>query len=234
MLSIQKALRDLKDEEKAKQLSRFFKTGAGQYGEGDKFLGITVPIIRKLVKEHFKDLRVEDAEALLKSPWHEERFAGLVLMTALYKKTNDLKALYDLYKKQIGKGINNWDLVDVSAHHIFGAYIFEHTKDPVAELEKLTQGNLWQRRVAIVSTFYALRKSNDVKPTMQMAEVLINDEHDLMHKAVGWLLREAGKRDLAALRKFLSKHAGTMPRTMLRYSIEKMDKAERQKWMSYG
>lgn len=234
MLKIQRDLRDLENKNKALNLSKFFKTGPGQYGEGDEFLGITVPVIRSLVRQNIPNLELEDAKTLLSSKWHEERFAGLVIMIHLYKRyEGNRRLIFNLYKSQISKGINNWDLVDISAEHIFGSYTFERLNDPIDELLKLTDGDLWQKRVAIVSTFYSLRKLKDVGPTIIIAQKLVYDDHDLIHKAVGWLLREAGKLDMSSLRGFLLKYASSMPRTMLRYAIEKMDKAERHKWMNY-
>jgi len=208
-------------------LQRFFKTGKGEYGEGDRFLGLRVPQTRALAKKYYKVLTIADLEALLGNKWHEIRQAALVAMTLQYPKSGNQKALYDLYIRQIGKGINNWDLVDVTCPRIVGAYLFDKDHDPLYELAK---GDLWQKRVSIISTFYFLREGEPID-TYQLAEILVNEQHDLLQKAVGWSLREMGKLDSQLLRQFLDTHAATMPRTALRYALEKLPDAEKRRYM---
>lgn len=212
-------------------LQRFFKTGPGEYGEGDRFLGIRVPKTRQIAAKYQKDLGIDDIEKLLANKWHEVRQAALFIMVGQYKKadTKYQSQLYDLYLKQIGKGINNWDLVDVTCPRIVGAYLSGKSHDRLYELAK---GSLWQKRVSIISTFYFLSYDDNPIDTYNLAEVLVCEQHDLLQKAVGWALREMGKRDGQLLRQFLDKYAATMPRTALRYSLEKMATAEKQYYMA--
>lgn len=209
-------------------LQRLFKTGIGEYGEGDRFLGIRVPLTRRIVKQHYKELTLIDLDEMLKNKWHEVRQAAAIAMTMQYPKSKDKIALYYLYIHHIGKGINNWDLVDVTCPHIVGAYLYNTDRSPLYELAK---GGLWQKRVAIISTFYFLREG-ELIDTYQIAEILVYEQHDLLQKAVGWALREMGKKDGVLLRQFLDKYAATMPRTALRYALEKFDDAERHKYMN--
>ena len=210
-------------------LQRFFKTGPGEYGEGDRFLGLRVPQTRAIAKKYYKDLSLKDLDWLLNNKWHEVRLAALVAIVLQYPKSSNQKELYELYLSQIGKGINNWDLVDVSCPRIVGAYLSDKDKAPLYEL---AQGGLWQKRVSIISTFYFLSYQQNPIDTYQLAEILVSEQHDLLQKAVGWALREMGKLDGALLRQFLDKHAATMPRTMLRYSLEKFQDAERKDYMN--
>lgn len=229
---VQKEIQALSDRGRAYDLQKFFQTAPGQYGEGDVFLGLTVPQVRSIAKEN-KGISQKEIEVLIRSKFHEVRLCGLVILTLQYKSAKqrkEKKSLFDLYMKAMNAGyINNWDLVDVTAP-IIGEYLID-TDDPYVLLHKLSKSkSLWQRRVSVVFTFAFIR-AGDIEPTFEMAEKLLHDKHDLIHKAVGWALREAGKLNGIALRKFLSAHSHEMPRTMLRYSIEKFSEQERKKWL---
>lgn len=217
-----------------KKYSRYFKTGKGEYGEGDKFIGVRMGIVFALAKE-FIDMPLAEIEKLLESPIHEVRAGGMSIMNqqARKKKTpeNRRKELYDLYLRRHDR-INNWDLVDVSAPYVVGGYLylFEKPRDVLYKLAK--SKNLWERRSAILSTGYFI-KQGDVEDTHKIAEMLLNDKEDLIHKAVGWMLRASGGgKNRQKLLNFLDKYAATMPRTLLRYSLEHLDKKERQHYMS--
>jgi len=210
-------------------LQRFFKTGPGEYGEGDRFLGLRVPQTRAIAKKYYNDLSLDDLEKLLGNKWHEVRQAALFVMVLQYPKSQHKKELYNLYISQIGKGINNWDLVDVTCPRIVGAYLSDKDKSPLYELAK---GDLWQKRVSIISTFYFLSYQQNPIDTYRLAEILVYEQHDLLQKAVGWSLREVGKLDGQLLRQFLDKYAATMPRTALRYALEKMPDSDKKHYMS--
>lgn len=228
---IRQELLRLKNPVKAKIFSRFFKTGKGEYGEGDEFLGITVPVQRSVAKK-YQDLDLKDLQELLSSNIHEHRLVSLLILIFKYKKADEVgkKEIVDLYLKKT-KNINNWDLVDLSAGYIVGDYLFQFKKDR-SILYKLAKSNsLWERRIAIMSTF-AFIKNNFFEDTMSISKILLNDSHDLIHKAVGWMIREVGKRDKKTEVDFLGKHYKKMPRTMLRYAIEKFSEGERKKFMS--
>lgn len=210
-------------------LQRFFKTGPGEYGEGDRFLGLRVPQTRAIVKKYQADLSLQDFDTLLKNKWHEVRLAALIGMVNIYKKAPNQKTLYDLYISHIDKGINNWDLVDVSCPSIVGAFLSDKDKTPLYELAK---GGLWQKRVSIISTFYFLRYLQNPVETYKLAEILVYEQHDLLQKAVGWSLREMGKLDNQLLRQFLDVYAATMPRIALRYALEKMTDSEKHHYMA--
>jgi len=215
---------------RAKMCQRFFKTGKGEYGEGDIFLGLTVPELRSIAK-NYQNLPLADLLKLLHSKIHEERFTALVLMVSLYKKGDDkLKSqIYDAYLAN-SKWINNWDLVDTSTPQIIGDYLYNF--GDVKVLDKLAKSNLlWDRRIAVLATFTFIKNSN-FKPTLRISKMLLSDEHDLIHKAVGWMLREVGKKDLKTLKTFLDEYAHKMPRTALRYSIEKLPRGERDKYLA--
>lgn len=203
-------------------LQRFFKTGPGQYGEGDVFIGVRVPMTRQVCKQ-FKDLSLGEVQKLLDSTVHEHRLAGLILLADTYgKATADRQqAIYDLYLKNLYAGrINNWDLVDASAEFVVGPHLRDKPRQILLELAR--SESIWQRRVAIIATFYFI-KQGDASVTLQIAEELLHDQHDLIQKAVGWMLREAGKRiDEKILTDFLHEHYREMPRTMLRYAIERL------------
>jgi 3-methyladenine DNA glycosylase AlkD len=214
-----------------KKIQRYFKSGEGQYAEGDKFIGVRMGQIFALAKE-FMEMPPSEIEKLLESPIHEVRVGAVSIMDwqARDKKTPDerRKELFDLYIKRHDR-INNWDLVDRSAPYVVGGYLFDK---PRAILYKLARSkNIWERRTAIVSTFYFIRKG-EIDDTFKIAELLINDKEDLIHKAVGGWLREAGKKDRQRLLSFLDKYAATMPRTALRYAIERLDKKQRVHYMS--
>lgn len=215
------------DQADAVFLQRFFKTGPGEYGEGDSFLGVRSPVVRAAVKKYHKELSLADIQGLLDNKWHEVRIAAVVAMNLQYPKSMQKTELYNLYMRNVGKGINNWDLIDISCPHIVGAYLYDKDRTPLYELAK---GGLWQKRTAIISTFYFLRENEPID-TYQLAEILVYERHDLLQKAVGWALREMGKRDGALLRQFLDKYAATMPRTALRYSLEKLPQTDRIYYM---
>lgn len=225
---ISKKIKSLADPERAKLLARYFKTGPGEYGEGDIFIGLRVPQVRKLAKE-FKTLSIEEILKILKSKIHEERLLALFLLIETFNKGDEAKRerVYNLYLEHTPY-INNWDLVDTTASHIVGAYLFHKDSEPLHKLA--ASDSLWERRISIMSTFYFIRK-NQYDDTLRLAERLLNDKEDLIHKAVGWMLREVGKRDAAVEKAFLKKHYKEMPRTMLRYAIEKFPKEERVRYL---
>ena len=225
---VQRRLKKLGNPEHAAISQRFFKTGPGQYGEGDIFIGIRVPVLRKLVKE-FKDLPAREVEILLRSPIHEERLLAILLFVHIFSKGDETtkKGIYNLYLKST-EFINNWDLVDVSAEHIVGAYLMDKNKRPLYRLAKSI--NLWERRIAIIATFYFVRH-HEFSETLKISNILLADRHDLIHKATGWMLREIGKRDLKTEETFLKEHYKKMPRTMLRYAIEKFPENKRQRYL---
>ena len=211
----------------------FYQTQPGGYGAGDKFLGISVPHSRKVAKE-YKELSLSEIKRLSTSPFHEIRFVALAILVIQFRAAKDQivrKRLYETYISMVKGGgiVNNWDLVDASAPY-FGEYLIDHP-DRVKILMKLAKNkDLWVQRVAIILTFALIRAGNN-KPTLILAKEYLNHPHDLIHKASGWMLREAGKRDLVALRGFLKQHVHQMPRTMLRYSIEQLPKSERKRWL---
>ncbi|MDD5132871.1 MAG: DNA alkylation repair protein [Candidatus Nanoarchaeia archaeon] len=214
----------LKNPEKAKKLAGFFKTGKGEYGYGDNFLGIIVPEQRKLAKK-YPNLSLEDLQELLSSNIHEYRLTSLFILISKYKKADSEKEkIFNFYLKNT-KNINNWDLVDLSAPNIVGHYLFEKDRKILYKLAK--SDNLWEKRIAVLSTFYFI-KYNQFDDSLKISEILLKDEHDLIHKAVGWMLREIGKRNLSIEEEFLKKYYKQMPRTMLRYAIEKFPEAKRQ------
>jgi len=233
--SLAAALRALADPAKAEVLRRFFKTGPGEYGEGDRFLGIQVPSIRALVPAG-RGLTLDGLDPLMRSAWHEERMLGCFLVADRAKraqKARDLGLLQGChaYYMDRRKGINNWDLVDLSAEHVVGAWLWEKPEER-GLLKALSSSRiLWDRRIAVLASFHFIKRGQP-QPTLQLCEGLLSDKEDLMHKACGWMLREVGKRcSLGALRGFLQQHGKAMPRTMLRYSIERLPQAERQRWL---
>ena len=225
---IRSALQKLRNDEKAQVLQRFFKTGPGQYGEGDIFLGISVPDLRSLVRQN-KDARLSDIKQLIKSKFHEERVLALMMLVQAYSKGDEAqkKSIYELYLKST-KFINNWDLVDVSAPHIVGHYLSDKSKEPLYGLAK--SESLWERRIAIIATACFIRRG-EFADTLRISKLLLSDKEDLIHKAVGWMLREVGNRDLASEERFLIAHYKRMPRTMLRYAIEKFPEPRRQMYL---
>lgn len=217
------------DADKAAVAQCFFKTGRGEYGEGDRFLGIRVPDVRKVAARH-RGLSLDEALDLLHSRWHEERLLALLLMVARYQRANtdtERRSVYDAYLRHTGY-INNWDLVDLSAHHIVGAQLASRSRAPLRRLAK--SRSLWERRIAIIAT-YAFIRERDFDTTLEIADILLQDPEDLIHKAVGWMLREVGNRDRALEEKFLGPRYRNMPRTMLRYAIEKFPEAKRKRYL---
>ncbi|HSX58374.1 MAG TPA: DNA alkylation repair protein [Candidatus Saccharimonadales bacterium] len=228
-LDLKKELKKLSSEKKAKASAWFFKTGLGQYGEGDLFIGVTVPEQRKIAKV-FKDLPLAEVEKLLKSPIHEERLVSLLILNGQFAKGNKTikKEIYKFYLANT-QFVNNWDLVDSSASYIVGTYLLDKPREILYKLAK--SPSLWERRISIISTLAFIVKGES-SDTLKIAEVLLNDKEDLMHKAVGWMLREVGKRvSREELVSFLNKHYKNMPRTALRYAIEHFPEAERQKYL---
>lgn len=231
---ILKELLSLKNPETAVILSRFFKTGRGQYGEGDVFLGIKVPDVRAVVKRYASCARTEDAGNLLYAAYHEARLCGVLLLVALYERAKspaEKERICAFYTAHLARA-NNWDLIDLSVYKILGAYLYGR-KDKNILLRLAESDNLWRQRASIVSTLY-LVKRGDFEMTLLLAEKFLTHPHDLMHKACGWLLREVGKKNEAALCAFLDKFAARMPRTMLRYSLEKLSPSKRARYMQKG
>jgi 3-methyladenine DNA glycosylase AlkD len=218
-------LRAFGSKEKAAQLMRYFKTGPGQYGEGDRFLGVMVPQTRRVARE-FRDLPLPEVVELLRSPWHEERLCALLLLVGRFERGDAAarREIFDLYLGSTAT-INSWDLVDLSAHRIVGAWLEDRSRAPLYRLARSKR--LWERRIAIIATARFIARA-DFADTLALSELLLDDEHDLMHKAVGWMLREVGKRDVRVLEAFLEAHRARMPRTALRYAIERLPEAKRQ------
>jgi 3-methyladenine DNA glycosylase AlkD len=226
---IKKDLAQLGDPERAKNSRWFFKTGKGQYGEGDIFLGIPVPEQRKVAKKYFL-LSLDDVQELLNSKIHEYRFTALVILISKYRKAEESlkEEIFNFILKNT-QNINNWDLVDLSAPRIIGDYLLNKERSILYKLAK--SKSVWERRISILSTFTFI-DNNDFKDALNISELLLNDEHDLIHKAVGWALREIGKRDQNVEEQFLAKYYTHMPRTMLRYAIEKFAEKKRKKYLS--
>ena len=225
LADLRKELSAAADPERAKNLTWFFKTGKGQYGHGDKFIGITVPVIRRIAHRYL-GLPLEEVGKLLNSPIHEHRFAAIEILVAKYKGNE--RAVYDFYLKNT-RYVNNWDLVDTSAPYIVGAHLLTRPRRVLYKLAR--SGSLWERRIAMVSTMMLIR-AGQIEDTFAIAKILLSDDHDLIHKAVGWMMREAGKRDAPALLRFLEQHYDQMPRTALRYAIERFPAAERKKMLA--
>ena len=226
---LQQRLQSLGVPERAKACARFAKTGPGEYAEGDRFLGRNAATMRGLAKE-FRALPLAQIEATLHSAWHEERAVALLILVLQYPKSDvdTKKILYDFYLANT-RHINGWDLVDCSAPHIVGAHLFERSRKPLAKLAK--SKSLWERRIAMVATQHFIRK-HDFADTFRIATLLLKDREDLIHKAVGWMLREVGDRDPAELEAFLQYHYHAMPRTMLRYAIEKFEEKKRKAYLA--
>lgn len=224
LAALRRDLRAVADPEQAAVSRHFFKTGKGQYSEGDRFLGVRVPQLRAVARR-YAGLPFEDLEQLLDSPWHEERLAALVILVQRYPRQPD--AVYAFYFRKIAR-INNWDLVDTSAPHIVGAHLETRDRAPLYELAR--SRSVWERRIAIIATQHFIRRG-DFRDTLAIARLLLKDEHDLIHKAAGWMLREVANRDRATVEAFLDKYAARMPRTMLRYTIEKFPEPLRQHYL---
>jgi 3-methyladenine DNA glycosylase AlkD len=227
---IQQTIRSLANQKKAKDLQWFFKTGKGQYGEGDVFLGVVVPQVRALVKK-YPDTPIEDINTLLSSIYHEERLLALLILVSQFEKGDAVKKkeIFSYYLKHTDR-INNWDLVDLSAPRIVGAYL--NGKGKTVRMKLARSKNIWERRIAVLSTFFDITHGNS-EHALSIAEILIHDKEDLIHKAVGWMLREVGKRVGQNIEEeFLRKWYKTMPRTMLRYAIERFEEAKRKKYLT--
>lgn len=221
-------VREAGSAENARVLQGYFKTGPGEYGEGDVFVGVRLPVLRKLARE-FDTLPLDQAAELLRSEVHEERLLALLVLVRIYQKAKaeTRRAVFDLYLAHT-RFINNWDLVDSSAEHIIGAHLAEGDR---SLLDRLASSKLlWERRIAILSTFHFIRRGQ-FDDTLRVSEILLSDRHDLIHKAVGWMLREVGRRDQAAEEAFLRRHHAAMPRTMLRYAIERFPEPLRQRYL---
>lgn len=228
-----KIIEDLKsyeNPERAKASERYFKTGKGEYGEGDIFLGVRVPVLREIARK-YPDTSMEDLQTLLNSRIHENRFVALVMLVNKYKKAKknhvERMRIFQFYLKNTGR-INNWDLVDVSAPKIVGDFSITDGNEIIRHLAK--SNNLWEKRIAIISTFAFIAKRN-FGETLAISDMLLHDDHDLIHKAVGWALREVGKKNLGILEIFLNTRYKEMPRTMLRYAVEKMPEDKRKKYL---
>lgn len=225
---IRQKLSEIKDDSHARILGRFFKTGPGEYGEGDIFIGLRVPQLRSLART-YEHLRLEDALELMRSPIHEERLLALLILVRSYKKSDETmkEKIYWFYLDNT-RFINNWDLVDLSAEHIMGAHLFNRDRKQLVQLAH--SKILWDRRIAVMATFHFIRKGQFTL-TLTIAESLLGDKEDLIHKACGWMLREIGKRDILVEETFLRLHGKTMPRTMLRYAIERFPEEKRLKYL---
>jgi len=226
---VKKEIKKLANPVQAKLLLKFFKTAVGEYGEGDIFLGIKVPEERKVAKRFWKEINLEETQELLKSKIHEERFISLLILIEKYREGNERERekIFSTYINST-KWINNWDLVDVTCPKIVGDYLLDKKRDVLYEFAR--SENLWKKRISIISTF-AFIKKGEFEDTINIAKILLKDKHDLIHKAVGWALREVGKKKEKLLIDFLEKHYKEMPRTMVRYSIEKLDEKRRKDYL---
>ena len=224
LAALQRELAGLANSTQAAFLQRFFKTGPGEYAEGDRFRGIKVPVLRRLARG-YESLGRADVLKLLKSPWHEDRLVALLILARQFggASVKEQQEIYQLYLDHT-RYINNWDLVDVTVAHIVGAWLVD--RDPAMLFKLAASQSLWERRIAIVATHAFIRR-NYFEITLQVAKKLLDDPHDLIHKAAGWMLRELGKRDVGVLQRFLDQHQDRMPRTMLRYAIERLPSSER-------
>lgn len=229
--AVRRQLKTMVNPEKAAFFPRFFKAGPGEYAEGDKFIGVIVPNQRKVAKQ-FRDLPQTEIDKLLNDPVHECRLTGLLILVGQFERSKDQaqrKSIMQYYLSRTD-AVNNWDLVDSSAHKILGKWLVDRKDRRV--LDRLAKSkNMWEQRIAMVAT-YTLIKNGELDDTLRLAEKLLSHKHDLIHKAVGWMLREAGKQDDKVLLAFLDQHAHRMPRTMLRYSIEKLSDARRKKYLA--
>lgn len=230
---LEKIINEIKsyaNEKLAAHHAGFFKTGKGEYGEGDIFLGLKNPTVRLVTKKYFKEISLTQINTLIKNPYHEIRLTAIIMLVLKYEKAKDKgkekKEIFNLYLQNV-EYINNWDLVDLSAQYIIGPFIFDST-EKLWELAKTS--HLWSQRIAIIATLYFIRQGS-YKATLDLSEYFLTHKHDLIHKATGWMLREVGKRDIDTLYGFLDKHHKVMPRTMLRYSIEKIPEEKRKVYM---
>ena len=227
--AVERRLRSMGDPTRATGLQRFFKTGPGEYGEGDRFIGLTLPQIRQQVRQ-LRELPLAEIERLLDSPWHESRTLAVALLADGYGRADARaqQAIYAMYLRRTDR-INNWDLVDISAPRVIGEHLLHRSRAPLRRLAR--SRSLWERRIAMVSTAAFIRRG-EFDDALAIAKLLLRDDHDLIHKAVGWMLREVGKKDERVLRAFLDAHAPDMPRTALRYSIERLSPALRARYMA--
>jgi len=227
-LELNRILASLSNPDIAEHALRFFKTGPGEYGEGDRFRGIRVPALRSLARQH-QDVATAEVTALLNSPFHEDRLLALLIMVRKFTRgdAREQARIFDLYGNHTGQ-VNNWDLVDTSAPYICGPYLFARNRKPLYQWVK--SKSLWERRIAIMSTFYFIRQG-DFGDTLNVSARLLHDPEDLIHKAVGWMLREVGNKDRATERLFLDQYAADMPRTMLRYAVEKFPESLRKQYL---
>jgi 3-methyladenine DNA glycosylase AlkD len=227
--SVRRDIRKVARRERAKSNSWFFKTGRGEYGAGDRFLGVTVPQLRTIARE-YRNMPLKYVVRLLQSPWHEERLLALLIMVGQYVRadTQTRQTIHRLYLRNT-TSINNWDLVDSSAAQIVGAHLETRDRRTLRRLAR--SKSLWERRIAMIATYHYI-KQGDFRDALAVAELLLKDDHDLIHKAAGWMLREIGKRDRRAEERFLKKHAARMPRTMLRYAVERFPPRMRRKYLT--
>ena len=232
--AVEVALWKKANKEKAEFFPRFFKTGPGEYGEGDQFIGVVVPEQRKIAKR-FKNIALKEIKSLLESPLHECRLTGLLILVLQFQQAKDeptRKEIFDFYMDHLDR-VNNWDLVDSSAHKIVGPYLQDRSRKPLYRLAK-AKNHLWKNRVAIIATLHFI-KQGDLEDCISLSQILLNHPHDLIHKAVGWMLRESGKQNEGVLMAFIENHGDDMPRTMLRYAIEKLPSDTRKEILqSYG
>jgi len=228
---IEKELQSLRDVERSKKLEQFFKCEKGGYGEGDKFLGVIVPKQRKVAKKYYAEASLKDVQQLLENVYHECRLTALFILVYRYEKAEEKERqkIYNFYIRNL-RYINSWDLIDATAPKIVGAYLFENQKKKGILLALAQSQNVWKRRVAALAAFTFI-KNDQYSEFLKIAAFLVNDEHDLIHKAVGWMLREIGKKNQRVEEKFLKKHYKAMPRTMLRYAIEKFPEKKRKRYM---
>jgi 3-methyladenine DNA glycosylase AlkD len=226
--AVRRDLRKVATSERAALNRWFFKTGPGEYGAGDRFLGVTVPQIRAIARR-YESLSLSAIVTLLKSPWHEERLFALLILVSQYARGDEStrRALHQTYVRHI-RWVNNWDLVDSSAEMLVGAHLAARSRRPLRRLA--TSRNVWERRIAMIATYHYIKKG-EFEDALAIAQLLVKDEHDLIHKAVGWMLREVGKRDRAVEEKFLRRHAHHMPRTMLRYAVERFPERLRHRYL---
>ena len=228
--SVKQELRKHANEAKAQFFPRFFKTGKGEYGEGDKFLGVVVPDQRKIARR-FKDISQKEIDKLLDDPYHECRLTGLLILVSQFenaKSVAERESIVGYYLSRVD-AVNNWDLVDATAHKILGCWLYDQGETELL-YELAETDHLWQQRIAVVATYWFI-KNGELNETIRLSKKLLNHPHDIIHKAVGWMLREVGKQDETVLLRFLNRHHKQMPRTMLRYAIEKLEPKQRQKFL---
>ena len=232
LLRLEQSLAELANPDIARHSGRFFKTGRGEYGEGDEFLGIRVPELRKLVRR-FPDLQLATIVDLLQSSFHEKRLLAALMLVNRYQKGDLIvqEDVYNCYLDHLGTAINNWDIIDTTCPHIIGAWLYERDRSILFTLS--LSDNLWKRRASMLACFYFIRR-NDFTDALRIAETLLRDREDLIHKATGWMLREIGKRDQETEERFLREHCTDMPRTMFRYAIERFDQQKRLQYLKAG